>query len=358
MFSIFSGLDWRAFGNFITGPVLTAAIWFALDYAVRKLYMKSAALERVFQDNAKIKPLKKAILAIIRILLGIYFIFILLDHFSIDSRPILSLDGDRLWKLLTGPVLTIAIWVALDYFIRILYAKSSFIERVFSRYARVRTFKGLLLQACRVLLGIYFAFTLLGHFNIDPKPLLAGIGVVGLGLSLAAQNILRDFLTGLFIIIEDQFNVGDWVSIGSFSGTVESFTMRVTRLRSVDGKLVIIPNGNISEIVNSTKDFAVAVVEVGVSYSSDVRFVMETLEECAADVLKAMPGVIVDEPKVLGIMAFRDSDVQLRVTTRTLPGEQWSVERAMRIAIKEKFDERGIEIPFQQVVIHSEAGGN
>jgi small conductance mechanosensitive channel len=256
------------------------------------------------------------------------------------------------------PALTIAVWVALDFAIKALYRKSAFIERFFSRYARVRTFKGLFLQACRVVLGIYFASVLLGHFGVDPRPLLAGIGVVGLGLSLAAQNILRDFLTGFFIIIEDQFNVGDWVTIGGFSGTVESFTMRVTRLRAVDGRLIIIPNGGISEIVNSTKDFAVAVVEVGVSYSADARGVMAVLEECAADVAEAMPGVIVDEAKVLGIMAFRDSDVLMRVTARTMPGEQWSVERAMRIAIKEKFDEHGIEIPFQQVVVHSDASAS
>ncbi|MDR2780473.1 MAG: mechanosensitive ion channel family protein, partial [Synergistaceae bacterium] len=228
------------------------------------------------------------------------------------------------------------------------------IERIFSRYSRVKTFKSLLLQAGRVLLGIYFAFILLDHFSIDPKPLLAGIGVVGLGLSLAAQNILRDFINGLFIIIEDQFNIGDWVTIGSFSGSVEHFTMRATRLRARDGRLIIIPNGNISEVINSTKDFAVALVEVGVSYQSDVRKVIEILEECAADTAAAMPGVIVEEAKVQGILAFRDSDVLMRVTARTLPGEQWAVERAMRIMIKEKFDRLGIEIPFQQVVIHTE----
>jgi small conductance mechanosensitive channel len=352
MFSEFFNLNGSRFWNFLIGPVLAAVVWFALDYAVRRFYTRSSVLERLFNGNEKIKPFKKSVLAAIRILLGIYFIFILLDHFSVNSRPLLNLEGDRLWKLLTGPVLTVVIWMGLDYAIRILYAKSSFIERIFSRYARVKTFKGLLLQTGRTLIGIYFTYILLGHFNIDPKPLLAGIGVVGLGLSLAAQNILRDFLTGLFIIIEDQFNVGDWVTIGSFSGTVESFTMRVTRLRASDGKLIIIPNGNISEIVNSTKDFAVAVVEVGVAYGSDVRLAMEALEECGAEIMKTMPGVIVEEPNVLGIMAFRDSDLLLRITARTMPGEQWSVERAMRITIKEKFDEKGIEIPFQQVVIH------
>jgi small conductance mechanosensitive channel len=266
-----------------------------------------------------------------------------------------KLDASRLWDFLTGPVLAVLLWFVLDHALRKLYEKSSFIERIFSLHSRVKTFKGLLLQAGRVLLGIYFAFILLDHFNIDPKPLLAGIGVVGLGLSLAAQNILRDFINGLFIIIEDQFNIGDWVAIGNFSGTVERFTMRVTRLRAVDGRLIIIPNGNISEVVNSTKDFALALVEVGVSYQSDARKVLEILEECAADTAATMPGVIVEEAKVLGILAFRDSDILMRVTAKTLPGEQWAVERALRIIIKEKFDSLGIEIPFRQVVIHTES---
>jgi small conductance mechanosensitive channel len=347
--------DGTGFWNFLIGPVLTVLIWFTLDYALKKLYGKiSAAVDRIFSGHPLASGIKRAVPAALRFVLGIYFVFILLDHFSIDSKPLISIHGKNLWGLLSGPILTLAIWAALDYSIRKLYDKSAFIERIFSGYSRVKTFKGLLLQVCRALLGIYFTFIMLDHFNIDPKPLLAGIGVVGLGLSLAAQNILRDFLNGLFIIIEDQFNVGDWVTIGNFSGSVERFTMRVTRLRAIDGRLIIIPNGKISEVMNSTKDFALALVEVGVSYQSDVRKVLEILEECAADTAAAMPGVIVEEAKVQGILAFRDSDVLMRVTAKTLPGEQWAVERAMRIIIKEKFDASGIEIPFQQVVIHTE----
>jgi small conductance mechanosensitive channel len=348
-------LDASQLWNFLTGPVLIAAIWFALDYSLKKLYEKTSIVDRIFSGHPRARDIKRVILALLRLILGIYFILILLDHFSVDSKPLISIHGEKLWGFLSGPILTVAIWIALDYSVRKLYEKSSFIERLFSRYSRVKTFKGLLLQAGRVLLGIYFAFIMLNHFNIDPKPLLAGIGVVGLGLSLAAQNILRDFINGLFIIIEDQFNIGDWVTIGNFSGTVERFTMRVTRLRAVDGRLIIIPNGNISEVVNSTKDFALALVEVGVSYQSDARKVIEILEECAADTAAAMPGVIVEEAKVLGILAFRDSDILMRVTAKTLPGEQWAVERAMRIIIKEKFDRLGIEIPFRQVVIHTES---
>lgn len=353
MFSQFL-VDGAMFWRFITGPVLAAAIWFALDYGIRRFGQKSGFLERVFAKHAKLQPFRRFLLTGSRLIIAVYFLFIMLTHFRIDSTPLLEINATRLWAFLTGPVLTVAIWLALDYALRKIYAKSTFIESLFVRNARVKTFKGLFLQMARVLLGIYFAFILLDHFRIDPKPLLAGIGVVGLGLSLAAQNILRDFLNGLFIVIEDQFNVGDVVTIGSYSGSVESFSMRETRLRASDGKLVIIPNGNISEVVNSTKDFAVAIVDVGVPYDADISGVMEVLEDCAEEVARRMPGVVVEESQVLGIMDFRESDILLRVMTKTFPGEQWGVERATRLVIKEKFDEKGINIPFRQVVIHTE----
>jgi small conductance mechanosensitive channel len=274
--------------------------------------------------------------------------------------------GMKIWHFLVGPVRTFVIWLLIDYAIRVLYDKSNFIERFFASYSpnvkrraiiqqRIKTLRGLLLQCMRGVVGIFFVFIMLGHFNIDPKPLLAGIGVVGLGLSLAAQNILRDFLNGVFIIIEDQFNVGDWVTIGSFSGTVESFTMRLTRLRTTEGKLITIPNNTISEVVNSTKDFAVAYIEVGVSYSSDIKKVVSVLKEAADEAAKNFQGSVLGEPVVHGILAFRDSDISFRVMIKTHPGEQWAVERAVRVAIKERFDAEGIEIPFPQVVVNKAA---
>jgi small conductance mechanosensitive channel len=217
---------------------------------------------------------------------------------------------------------------------------------------RVSTFRGLFLHCVRLLNLVFFLFILLGCFNIDPKPLLTGIGVVGLGLSLAAQNILRDFLTGLFVIIEDQYNVGDWVTINSFSGTVESFTMRVTRLRATDGRLITIPNGSISQVANSTQKFSMAVVEVGVSYGTDARKAMSVLGECCAAARETFGDDMIEAPTVQGILSFEDSDVRLRALVKTLPGRQWAIERALRVIIKEKFEEAGIEMPFPQLDVH------
>ena len=262
------------------------------------------------------------------------------------------------------PLITIILWYIVDRLLKALHKRDNFInkrvERIMSKASddvrrhvieqRSRTFRGILFQTLRILVGSFFIFTLLDNINIDPKPLLAGIGVVGLGMTLAAQNILRDFINGVLIVIEDQFNVGDWIAVNGVSGTVESFTMRATRLRATNGDLITIPNGSISQVQNSTKNYSVAVVDVGVAYDSDMSKVFCVMQRCGEEIKKMKAGVVTKDPNVQGIMQFRDSDLLMRITARTLPGEQWGVERTLRRIIKDHFDEENIEIPFPQMV--------
>ncbi len=276
----------------------------------------------------------------------------------------LKVDWKLLVEFLFGPGITILAWFIVDRILIMLHKRGKITERLFTRHAssetqrhvieqRVRTFRGIFLQTIRLLNGLFFFFLFLGHFKIDPKPLLAGIGVAGLGVSLAAQNILRDFINGLFIVMEDQFNVGDWVDIGTFSGTVENFTMRVTRLRTDDGRLVIIPNGTIAQVVNSNKQYSMTIVKVGVSYDTDVAKAMRILDRCGSALKGLYPYTVLDRPIVHGIVDFRDNDILLRMLIKTLPGEHWNAGRHLRRIIKEQFDQEGIEIPFPQRVIHT-----
>lgn len=278
-----------------------------------------------------------------------------------------DINWAKILLFVVKPILTVAVWYAVDTFLKNVHKPNNFVDRLFAKFAhsksgrqafeqRIRTFKGIFVQILRVLNAIFFIFILLGNFNIDAKPLLAGIGVVGLGLSLAAQNILRDFLNGLFIVIEDQYNVGDFITLNGESGTVESFTMRVTRLRAPDGRLITIPNGSVSQVTNSTKDFAVATVQVGVSYDADPRRVLEVLDRCGKILRDQMPGQVLADPTPQGIMDFRSNDVLMRVLAKTEPGEQWPVERALRVIIKEEFDKEGIVIPFAQIVRIEDTG--
>ncbi len=267
------------------------------------------------------------------------------------------------------PLLAIAVWYVADYFVKRVLNRTTCIECLFTRHLkteshraaierRVGTFKGLFVQSVRFLNAVFFLFIFLDELRIDIKPLLAGIGVVGLGLSLAAQNVLRDFINGLFILIEDQFNVGDFVDIGAYSGTVESFTMRATRLRASNGNQIVIPNGTISAVVNETKNYSIAVVDVGVAYDTDIRHALAVLEGCAERLAEENPSTVLGKPSVLGIMKFGDSDVQLRVNAKTRPGEQWAAARALRLIIKERFDAEGIEIPFPQMDLHMSGNVN
>ncbi|MDR0649234.1 MAG: mechanosensitive ion channel family protein [Synergistaceae bacterium] len=280
----------------------------------------------------------------------------------------LQIDWLNAVTFLAGPLVVIVAWFAIDRLLIKLHKKSKFVERVFTTGAyektkkaliaqRVKTFRGLFVQCLRTLNAIFFLFMFLGRFDIDLKPLLAGVGVVGLGISLAAQNILRDFINGLLIIIEDQFNVGDWVSISGFSGTVERFTMRATSLRATDGRLIVIPNGTISQVANSTKKFSMALVEVGVDYATDIQKAMAVLDRSANEVSETFGRDVLEPPSVQGIISFGASDLQLRVLIKTVPGAQWRIERALRVVIKEQFDKEGIVIPFPQLVVHKGAPG-
>lgn len=217
---------------------------------------------------------------------------------------------------------------------------------------RASTFRNLFFQMTRLFLWLFFTSLFMWSLGVNLAPILTGVGVMGLAISLGAQNIFRDFLNGFFIITEDQFNVGDWVDIGSYSGTVEEFNLRLTRLRSTEGQLIMIPNSSITQIVNHTKEWAVAKVDIGTAYGANTAEALAAMEECAAEIHDAYAADILEKPTVLGIIDFRPNDVQLRALIKTVAGRQWEVGRSYRKALKKKFDERGIEIPIPQLQVH------
>jgi Small-conductance mechanosensitive channel len=147
-------------------------------------------------------------------------------------------------------------------------------------------------------LAVIGALTLAGSLGVDVRSILTGLGIAGLAISLAAQNIIRDFLNGVLIIFEDQFAVGDVVKVEGNSGVVETFTLRTTRLRTVDGELVTIPNGSISTVLNFTKKWSRARIEVGVDYRTDIPRALKIMDSVARDLARQMPGKVIEEPAV------------------------------------------------------------
>jgi len=191
--------------------------------------------------------------------------------------------------------------------------------------------------------------TFLSTLGVNIMPILTGLGIAGLAISLAAQNIIRDFLNGIFVVIEDHYAVGDVVKIGEYFGLVENFTLRTTHLSDLDGNYIIIPNSNITDLVNATKYWSQAQVVVGVSYDSDTRKALGIMEKVAKELREAFPDKIQEEAQIQGILSFDDSSVSLRALIKTFPGEHWFIGREYRLRLKEAFDAEGIVIPFPQM---------
>jgi small conductance mechanosensitive channel len=194
---------------------------------------------------------------------------------------------------------------------------------------------------------------ILSVWGIDATSLLAIGGVASVAVGLGAQSVIQDILAGIFILTEDQFGVGDVVRIESCSGTVESVGMRTTRVRSADGDLYIIPNGQIKIVTNMSKGFNRAVVDVGISYNEDIDRVIKLLEKELTKIYEEhiVKGML-DCPVILGVEKLDDSSVVLRVRADCAVGENWNVERELRRLIKNAFDREGIEIPFPQQVVY------
>lgn len=193
------------------------------------------------------------------------------------------------------------------------------------------------------------AMLCLSELGVALGPLLAGAGVVGVALGFGAQTLVRDVLNGLFVVIEDQYGVGDVVDLGDAVGTVESVTLRATRVRGLDGTLWHVPNGEIRRAGNKSQGWARAILDIPVAYDADVEKVSAVISRTAEAVWKSeLRDQIVESPELWGVESFGPDSVNLRLAVKTVPGAQWAVARTLRARLKQAFDEAGIEIPFPQ----------
>ncbi|QDV04850.1 putative MscS family protein YkuT [Planctomycetes bacterium Poly30] len=199
---------------------------------------------------------------------------------------------------------------------------------------------------------VYFgaAIMVLEALGQDPTPFLAGAGIVGLAVGLGAQNLVNDMVCGFFILFEDHYLVGDFVRIGDAEGVVERVDLRTTRIRDQSGRHHILRNGSIEAVVNFSKEYVYAVVDVGVAYESDLDVVVSALEE-AAERLRARSTDVLEPTSVKGLDVFGESELTYRTVTKVRPGAHLSVARLLRRIIKDVFDERGVEIPYARRVL-------
>jgi moderate conductance mechanosensitive channel len=193
---------------------------------------------------------------------------------------------------------------------------------------------------------------ILDTFGVEVKAILAGAGIVGLAVGFGAQSLVKDVITGFFIIFEDQFAVGDYVRIGNFEGYVEAIGLRVTKIKSWTGEVHILPNGSITQVTNYSLNNSIAVVDVSIAYEEDI----EKAEEAIRELLKQLPEKYEDmvaPPELLGVQNLANSEVVMRIICETKPMRHISVARAIRKEVKMHLDEKGIEIPYPRLVLHN-----
>ena len=279
-------------------------------------------------------------------------------RFDVGAHP------DSLVKWLLGSGLRIALIILLAYaLIRIVGMFATRLERDVAREAgpaalervkRIHTLGNLVKSAVAVVVSGAALLMVLRELNIDIMPLLTGAGILGLAVGFGAQTLVKDVISGFFLIFEDQVRVGDVALINGQGGVVEAITLRTIVLRDVEGTVHVFPNGGINTLANRSKDYAYFLLDVSVAYKEKTDHVTQVLRDTADDLRDdpAFGPSILEPIEVMGVEMFGDNAVVIRSRIKTLPHKNFDVGRELRRRLKMAFDREGIEIPFPQRVMH------
>ena len=281
---------------------------------------------------------------------------------------LLSNQWEKLWDYITGPELwvmlgkgffrIVLIWVLATLVIRI---GRKITEQLFQNKQRgpIRitarreaTLKKLIQNMLSYVIYFIAFIMTLETVRIEIGPLLAGAGVAGLAIGFGAQNLVRDIISGFFIIFEDQFSVGDYVTISGVEGTVEEIGLRTTKIQSWTGEQNVIPNGNVTQVTNYSIHNGLAVVDINIPYENDIGVAEKIIE----DVAKELPGKyeeIIEVPEIYGVQTLELSHFVIRVVAETTPVYQWAGARNIRKEVKERLYKEGIDIPSPRLVMYS-----
>jgi moderate conductance mechanosensitive channel len=215
------------------------------------------------------------------------------------------------------------------------------------RAQRARTIGSVLRSIASVVVLVIAAIMVLAEFGVALGPILASAGIVGIAIGFGAQNLVRDFLSGMFMLLEDQYGVGDVVDLGEASGTVEAVGLRITTVRDLAGTVWYVRNGEILRVGNKSQGYAVAVIDLPLGHSADVDEVKEIVARVATErVAEAdLADDVLEPPDVLGVERVGPEGFTFRLTVRTNPGKQWAVQRALNAAIADALDEAGVPRP-------------
>ena len=221
------------------------------------------------------------------------------------------------------------------------------------RQARVDSISGVVGSSVAVIIWVVAVIMALGELGVNLAPLIASAGIAGVALGFGAQSLVKDCIAGLFMLLEDQYGIGDVVDLDEASGVVERISLRTTVLRGVDGTVWHVPNGVVQRVGNRSQLWSVALIDVDVAYDSDLatarQVIIDTVNTVCAR--EEWAGSVLDEPELLGVEALKADGITIRTTVKTLPGTQWALQRALREELKRALADAGIEIPFPQRTI-------
>lgn len=280
---------------------------------------------------------------------------------ALDSLPQFSWKKVFNWQELTNDLVEVVIILAVSFIVyRIV---KLIVKRMVSkeideedplvrraREQRAQTLASLFTNVALIVLSTVTLLTILSVF-INIGPLLASVSVIGLAISFGAQSLVKDIISGTFILIERQFGIGDVVRIGDIAGLVEKMTLRTTVLRDLQGTVHVIPNGEIKTLSNLTKAWSRAVIDVTVGYREDVDRMLDMLRRIGAELHQdpRWAPLLLDPPEVLGVENLTETGVTLRMMAKTLPLKQWEVARELRRRIKKNFESEGVALPQMRV---------
>jgi small conductance mechanosensitive channel len=348
---------------------ITLALVFAAILAAALALLVARVAGRLLtsvRDAHLTEPLARGTLRVVRAMTFVVsfaiFAFPALDFAGVDLRVGLRPRDVGAWAAETG-VRIAALLVLAFVVIRILSSVIVRAERemtvgtgldALERRKRAQTLASVVRRALSALIWTTAILIVLRELDVDITPVLTGAGIVGLAIGFGAQTLVRDVISGFFLIIEDQVRVGDVALVNGTGGLVEQINLRTIVLRDAEGAVHVIPNGEIKTLSNKTKDYSYYVIDLGVDYGEDTDRVVTAVEQAAAELaIDPVHGPNILAPiEVMGVDDFKESSVTMKFRIKTVPLKQWDVGRELRRRIKRTFDLQGIRIPAPQLEVH------
>ena len=255
-------------------------------------------------------------------------------------------------------LILILCWVAIKGADRLIRSLRQYLSRSIhdaEEVKRVTTLGRVFRYISTVVITLLGGTLLLGELGISVAPILGAAGVVGVAVGFGAQSLVKDYFTGFFLLLENQMRQGDVVQIAGIGGVVEDMNLRYVQLRDYEGNVHFVPNSAISTVTNRTREYAYAVIDVGVAYRESIEAALQVMRDVGAELRAEAQWQtrIMDELEVAGVNEWADSAVMLRARFKVLPGEQWAVRRAYLQRLKQHFDKLGIEIPFPHMTVYA-----